>query len=145
MRPFGCKLELLLVQTHARDRFKASAHRHLKWLCPSIQIGADAHFLTGRWVESVNVDLDLLPCIGFDSNHADLFLCLVFTQRIVNERNEPSDGRCFGLLNVLAKSMKIHFHIKKTIVVMAQSLKPQKPHDSRTDSMTQKWQHFFQK
>ena len=32
------------------------------------------------------VDLDLLLCTGFDSEHADLFLCLIFTQRPMIDR-----------------------------------------------------------
>ena len=39
---FGCKLWLQLIQNHARHRFQAFARSHLKSLCCSIRIWADA-------------------------------------------------------------------------------------------------------
>ena len=43
------------------------------------------------------VYLDLLLCTGFDSEHAVLFLCHIFTQRPMTDRKiEQSDGRGFG-------------------------------------------------
>ena len=54
-------------------------HYHLKWLFSSIGINlfwADAQFLD---------ILDLLLCTGFDSEHTDLFWCLMFTQRPMND------------------------------------------------------------
>ena len=39
---FACKLWLLSIQNDARHRFQAFANRHLKSLCCSIQIWADA-------------------------------------------------------------------------------------------------------
>ena len=54
------------------------------------------------------VDLDLLLCTGFDSEHAVLFLCHSFTQRPMNDRKiERSDGRGFGRQQLLARSMEI--------------------------------------
>ena len=44
------------------------------------------------------VDLDLLLCTGFNSEHDDLFLCHISTQRPMNKRKmDQSYGRCFGL------------------------------------------------
>ena len=44
-----------------------------------------------------DVALDLLFYTGFDLEHEDLFLCLIFTQRLMNEQKiEPSDKRCLG-------------------------------------------------
>ena len=49
------------------------------------------------------VDLDLLLCTGFDSEHSVLFLCHIFTQRPMTDRKiERSDGRSFGLQQLLA-------------------------------------------
>ena len=43
------------------------------------------------------VDLDLLLCTGFDSEHAVSFLCHISTQRPMNDRKmERSDWRGFG-------------------------------------------------
>ena len=62
------------------------------------------------------VDTDLLLCTGFDSEHAVLFLCHIFTQRPINDRKiERSDGRGLGRQQLLADSMEISFqvHMKK--------------------------------
>ena len=64
------------------------------------------------------VDTDLLLCTGFDSEHAVLILCHIFTQRPMNDRQiERSDGRCFGREQLLAHSMEISFPRKKKILV----------------------------
>ena len=34
---FGCKLLLQSIQNHCRDSFQAFAHRHLEWLCFSLE------------------------------------------------------------------------------------------------------------
>ena len=62
------------------------------------------------------VDLDLLLCTGFDSEHAVLFLCHIFTQRPMNDRKiERSDGRGFGRQQLLANSIEIFIsHEKKS-------------------------------
>ena len=49
---FGCKLWLLLIQNHARHCFQAVAHLHLKSLCCSVWIWADALFFR----QVVNLD-----------------------------------------------------------------------------------------
>ena len=60
------------------------------------------------------VDLDLLLCIGFDSKHAALFQCHMFTQRPTTDRKiEQSDGRCFCRQQILANTIEISFHMKK--------------------------------
>ena len=60
------------------------------------------------------VDLDLLLCTGFDSEHAVLFLCHIFTQRPMTDRKiERSDGRALGRQQLLADSTEISFHVKK--------------------------------
>ena len=62
------------------------------------------------------VDLDLLLCTRFDSEHAVLFLCHIFTQRPMTDRKiERSDGRCFGRQQLLANSIEISFHMKKKV------------------------------
>ena len=54
------------------------------------------------------VDSDLQRCTGFDSEHADLFLCHIFTQRPTTYRKiERSDGRGFGRQQLLADSIEI--------------------------------------
>ena len=56
------------------------------------------------------VDTDLLLCTGFDSEHAVLFLCHIFTQRPINDRKiGRSYGRCFGRQQLLAHSIEFHF------------------------------------
>ena len=51
------------------------------------------------------VNLDLLLCTGFDSEHAVLFLCHIFTQKPMTDRKiERSDGRGFGQHQRLANS-----------------------------------------
>ena len=62
------------------------------------------------------VDSDLLLCTGFDSEHAVLFLCHIFTQRPMNDRKiERSDGRGFGRQQLLANSIEIFIsHEKKS-------------------------------
>ena len=61
------------------------------------------------------VDLDLLLCTRFDSEHAVLFLCHIFTQRPMTDRKiERRDGRCFGRQQLLADSIEIFIsHGKK--------------------------------
>ena len=73
------------------------------------------------------VNLDLLLCTGFDSEHAILFLCHIFTQRPMNDcKIEQSDGRCFGWQQLFANwtpiPWKFSFHMKKITVVTAQYL-----------------------
>ena len=61
------------------------------------------------------VDLDLLLCTGFDSEHAVLFLCHIFAQRrMTYGKIGRRDGHCFGLQQLLAYSMEIFIsHEKK--------------------------------
>ena len=73
------------------------------------------------------VDLDLLLwvlCTGFNCWYADLFPCLIFAQRPMNDhyKFELSKMCCFGLQQVLAKFIKIPFSIKN-ISSTAQNLK----------------------
>ena len=58
----------------------------------------------------------LLLCTGFDSEHPALFLCHIFTQRPMNDRKiERSDGRCFGMQQLLSNSVeKFISDIKKS-------------------------------
>ena len=54
------------------------------------------------------VDTDLLLCTGFDSEHAVLFQCHIFTQRPVTDRKiEQSDGRGSDRQQLLAYSIEI--------------------------------------
>ena len=53
------------------------------------------------------VNLDLI-CTGFDLEHAVLFLCCFFTQRLMTDRKiEQSNGCCFGLQQLLTNSIEI--------------------------------------
>ena len=61
------------------------------------------------------VDADLLLCTGFDSENAVLFLCHIFTQRPMTDRNiERSYGRSFGRQQLLANSIEIFISHEKT-------------------------------
>ena len=54
------------------------------------------------------VNLDLLLCTRFDLEDAVLFLCHIFTQRPMTDRNiEQSNGHCFGQQHLLTNSIKI--------------------------------------
>ena len=54
------------------------------------------------------VNLDLLLCTRFDLEDAVLFLCHIFTQRPMTDRNiEQSNGHCFGQQHPLTNSIKI--------------------------------------
>ena len=77
-----------------------------------------------------DVALDLLFYTGFDLEHEDLFLCLIFTQRLMNEQKiEPSDKRCLG-----------HWVSNKFwLILYYQNL-----FDSQI-SVFQEWWHFFLK
>ena len=69
------------------------------------------------------VDLDLLLCTGFDSEHVVLFLCHIFTQRPMNDRKiERSDGRGFGRQQLPADSNGHSISNEKKSVVTAQYL-----------------------
>ena len=54
------------------------------------------------------INLGLLLCTGFDSEHAVLFVCLdIFTQRpMIDRKIEQSHGLCFGQQQLLANSIK---------------------------------------
>ena len=53
------------------------------------------------------VDLDLLLCTGFDSEHVALFLSHIFTQRPMTDRKmERNNGCCFVQQQLLANSIK---------------------------------------
>ena len=61
------------------------------------------------------VDTDMLLCTGFYSEHAVLFLSHIFTQRPMNDRKiGRRGGRCLGLQQLLANSIEISFHKKKS-------------------------------
>ena len=56
--------------------------------------------------------LDLLLCTGFDLVHTDLYLCLIFTQRSMNDQKiERSHYYYCGLQHSFAKSIEISFPI----------------------------------
>ena len=57
------------------------------------------------WPYSVN--LDLLLCTGFDSEHVVMFLCHIFNQRPMTDKKiEPSYWRGFGRQQLLANSIE---------------------------------------
>ena len=69
------------------------------------------------------VDLDLLLCTGFDSEHAVLFLCHFFTQKpITDGKIERSDGRGFGRQQLPADSNGHSISNEKNSVVTARYL-----------------------
>ena len=76
------------------------------------------------------VDSDLLLCTGFDSEHAVLFLCHIFTQRPMNDRKiERSDGRGFGRQQLLANSIENFIsHEKKSDSSRPEIYKALKPY-----------------
>ena len=76
------------------------------------------------------VDSDLLLCTGFDSEHAVLFLCHIFTQRPMTDRKiERSDGRCFGRQQLLANSIENFIsHEKKSDSSRPEIYKALKPY-----------------
>ena len=59
------------------------------------------------------VDLDLMLCTGFNSEHAVLFLCYIFTQRpmILSE----ATGAALVGNNFSPMPSKFSFHMKKTV------------------------------
>ena len=62
------------------------------------------------------VDLDLLLCTGFDSEHAVLFLCHMFNQRPTTDRKiERSYGSCFGQQQFLANSIENYISRRVTL------------------------------
>ena len=84
------------------------------------------------------VNLDLLLCTGFDSEHVVLFLCHIFTQRPVNDRKiEQSDGRGFGRQQLLAHS--IENFISHEVTFRPEIYKTLNLFDSRTESVLQEW------
>ena len=59
-------------------------------------------------------NLDLLLCLGFDSEQAVLFLFLIFTQRPITDRKiELSNESCFGRQQLLADSIEIFISHEK--------------------------------
>ena len=72
------------------------------WSCCVVQFEFEQTPFLGQVV-----DLDLLLCTGFDSEHVVLFLCHIFTQRPMNDcKIEQSDGRCSGWQQLFANSME---------------------------------------
>ena len=87
------------IQNHSWHCFQAFARRHLKSLGCWLQLSNSN--LSRRPFLGQVVDLDLLLCTGFDTEH--LFLCHILTQRPMTDwKIEQSNGRCFGLQQLLA-------------------------------------------
>ena len=115
---FGCKLCLQSIHNHAGDCFHALGYSSLKWQCCS----------TGIWAPVLGqmFNLNLLLCTGFSLEHADLFICLVFTERPMNNcKIQQSYERCrrgFGMhITFLQNQSKFHpqpphIHTHKKIV-----------------------------
>ena len=62
------------------------------------------------------IDLDLLFCTGFNSEHVVLFLFHILTQKPITIRKiEQNNGRCFGLQQVLANSIEVFISHKKKV------------------------------
>ena len=69
------------------------------------------------------VDLNVLLCTGFNSEHADLLLCPIFTQRSMNDRQiEQSNGQNFDQQQVLTNCREILIPYEKKWLVTAWNL-----------------------
>ena len=70
------------------------------------------------------VDLDLLLCTRFNLEHAVLFLCHIFAQRLMTDgKIERSNRRCFGPQQLPANSIEIFIsHEKKKWLVATRNL-----------------------
>ena len=61
--------------------------------------------------------LDLLLCTGFETEHAVLFLCHIFTKRPMTDCNiERSYGRCFGRQQLLANSIENFISYEEKVI-----------------------------
>ena len=90
-----------------------------------------------------------LLCTEFNSEHADMFLCLIFTQRPINEQNIEQSHEYSSWSNKCSLNpSKFHFNNRNGIplifLVMAQEMK-WKSFDSLTKSVKQQWQYVFLK
>ena len=80
-------------------------------------------YLSGRPFFRQVVDLDLLLCTGFDSEHAVLFLCHIFAQRPMNDpKIERSYERGFSRQQLPADSNGHSISNEKNSVVTARYL-----------------------
>ena len=61
------------------------------------------------------VNLDLLLCTGFNSEHVDLFLCYIFTQRPMNNlKIELNNGLCSEKQQLFKIHRKFHFTLRNS-------------------------------
>ena len=83
------------------------------------------------------VDSDLLLCTGLRLEHAVLFLCHIFTQRLMTDKKiERSNGCCFGRQQLLANSIEnFTFHVKRKCSLRPEMYKALKPF--LTDELSQ--------
>ena len=95
---FGCKLLLQLIQNHARDYFQAFLGHNQKLWCSAWQCAVlleseqSPCSMTGCQSRSA-----VLLCTGFNSQHVDLSLWHIFTQRPINDgKIEQRDEHCLG-------------------------------------------------
>ena len=111
---FGCKLWLSLIQNHARHRFQAFAHSHMKLLCCLIRIWAD--FQARSFLSHVSVlDLHLLLCTGFNSENYVLYLWhfLLRDQWMIERLSESmTTVLVCNNLDFMLIPWKISFHMK---------------------------------
>ena len=60
------------------------------------------------------VTLDVLLCTGFNLEHEVLFLCHIFKQRPMTDKEiEQSNGHCFGWHQLLTNSIECFISIEK--------------------------------
>ena len=121
---FGRKPWLQSIQNHARSRFQAFKHRHLKCLCRLIGIWL-------IWADALFSDRSSISicCFAQDSIR-NMLICsyALFSLIDMNDRTiERSDERGFGWWQVLANSIKISFHVKTNSSSQPEIYKAWKP------------------
>ena len=135
---FGCKFWLLSIQTQKVTPDIVS-ELLLATIWNRCAVWLESQDLSRRPFLGQVVNLDLLLCTGFDSEHAVLFLCHIFTQRPMTDRKiERSDGRCFGRQQLLANSIEIFIshdnNLNKWLVAARNFQSP--PAETAADSET---------
>ena len=102
---FGCKLWLLSIQNHSLNCFQAFAPQHLNNYS-KVAVLFNSNLSRHPFFIQV-VNLDLLLCTGFSSEHDVLFLCHIFTERPMTDRKiKQRNGCCFGLQQPVADSIE---------------------------------------
>ena len=109
------------IQNHAWHRCHDFGRCHLKLLCCSIQIRADALSLDRR--PFLGQDLDLLLCTGFDLELAVLFLYHISTQRPINDKRLSKEMNVVLVSNNFSLIRNFQFKRKKWVTRCCPKLK----------------------